>query len=407
MNKEQLISSFTDNIPEIRRDIQIIPIRDNGRNLLYFHDPLGYLPPDFALDGNARPLLSIFSGAFSIEQISDQLKGISKTEILSFVQLLDRHCVLNSRFYRQYSDNIEKEFEMQNERFPALAGKSYPDNPARLSAFLDDIMDVPGQENPGNIKALYAPHIDIEIGKHQYASSFSLLNGLKPKKVIILATGHYTGYHSNIYDGFPFIGSTKTFRIPGRSFKPAHSVLNRLQNKGKQIGFTLNDRAHRVEHSIELHLLLASAVWQHEFQIVPILVSGFDELFYHQHGDLAQKVDHFSKLLRSLVDDDTFILISGDISHVGKKFGDSTPAREIRNSVEVFDHRFLDVSINGNADDLLNLVSENYDGTRICGFPPLYTFLKTFPGLKGERINYHWWDEHERESAVSFGSVIY
>jgi hypothetical protein len=52
-------------------------------------------------------------------------------------------------------------------------------------------------------------------------------------------------------------------------------------------------------------------------------------------------------------------------------------------------------------------MSEKYDPYRICGYPPLYSFLKTKPDLKGEVLTYDIWDESERESGVSFGSIIY
>jgi MEMO1 family protein len=407
--EKHLIASFSQKIPEIRYDIEIIPIQDNGRNLLYFHDPLEYLPQNFALDASVRPLLSIFSGAFTVEQVAQQLNGrITRDDLLEFIQLLDRHRVLNSQYYHSYSDLVERKFESGDKRPPSLAGESYPEDPNQLTAFLDAIIENKyAMELPDKAKALYAPHIDVEIGKSQYATSFSLLKNLRPKKVIILATAHYVGHHGDFYDGYPFIGSAKKFQIPGRSFKPEMSLIDILNEKGEETGFTISDRAHRVEHSIELHLLFASAVWKHDFTILPILVSGFDELFYHPGGVLAQKIDCFSSQLKSLLDDDTFILISGDLSHVGKKFGDTEPAQNLRKITEAFDRNFLNYSVKGQDDNLLQLISENYDATRVCGFPPLYTFLRMFPDLEGEQLNYYWWDEQERESAVSFGSILY
>jgi len=408
-NNKFNIRSYTQKIPEIRHDLQIIPIQENGRKLFYFHDAMSYISPNFALDASVHPLLSMFSGAFNAEQISHQLNGaVGKSDILKFVQLLDNHRVLNSRYFRNYAEKTETEFEKKSDRPPALAGQSYPDDPARLSAYLDEIFQkAPVFQKKTGIKALYAPHIDVEIGKKQYAEAFSHLKPLKPGKVIILATAHYTGHHDDFYEGVPFIGSNKTFHIPGRSFETNSDIFKELQNGADDIGFTLSDRAHRVEHSIELHLLFASAVWKHDFSIVPILVGGFDELYYHQSGDLASKINRFTTKLKSLIDDNTFILISGDLSHVGKKFGDAESANALREKTECFDRQFLNFSAQGNAGDLLSLISENYDETRVCGFAPLYSFLNMFPALQGEQLNYHWWDERERESAVSFGSILY
>jgi hypothetical protein len=56
---------------------------------------------------------------------------------------------------------------------------------------------------------------------------------------------------------------------------------------------------------------------------------------------------------------------------------------------------------------MLELMSRKYDPYRICGYPPLYSFLNIFPKLEGEILTYDIWDETERESGVSFGSILY
>jgi predicted class III extradiol MEMO1 family dioxygenase len=124
-------------------------------------------------------------------------------------------------------------------------------------------------------------------------------------------------------------------------------------------------------------------------------------------GDLAKKIAGFADALKEQDTDNTFYLISGDLSHVGRKFGDSVPASAMRSDVEAFDQRFIDIAVEGDETKMVGHLAENYDPFRICGFPPLYTFIKMFPELDGRTLNYHWWDESERESAVSFGSILY
>lgn len=140
---------------------------------------------------------------------------------------------------------------------------------------------------------------------------------------------------------------------------------------------------------------------------MPILVGGIDEIFYKQDGDTGKKIAAFAEQLRAMDTDDTFYLVSGDLSHVGKKFGDSNTAGSMRPDVESFDEEFLNRATANDAQKMLEHISENYDPYRICGFPPLYTFMSSFPDLRGKSINYHWWDEYERESAVSFGSISF
>ncbi len=408
LRSKELFHSMTDPVPSIRGDVQIIPIEDQGKELLYFHDSMGYLSKNFALDASVQPLLQMFNGQTNIEKVHQQIHGnIGKEALLDFVQLMDQHRVLHSEYFNFYADKMEDDFEKSPTRPPIFAGDSYPEDPEEMRTFVSEMISENGSLSDQKFQALYAPHIEISVGRKQYGQAFAHLKNAEPKRVIILATSHYSSYYYKYYDGFPFIGSTKTFQVPGRAIEPDLDLINELVQNSPQNGFTVKDRAHRIEHSIEFHLMFASTIWTHDFEIVPILVSSFDDLYYSQDGDLAQKVDAFTSQLKSFIDEDTKILISGDLSHVGQKFGDEDAAATLREKVEESDKQLLDISVTGNPGEILNHLKKDYDSTRICGFPPLYTYLKMFPDKKGKLLNYHWWDEKERNSAVSFGSILY
>ncbi len=410
MGDNLIFNSLKKRIPELRREIQIIPLRDNGRSLLYFHDSMGYMPSNFALDASIEPLLNFISGSYSVEQITKLLNHkLNPNALLGFAQLLDENLAINSANFMYQQGEINKNFENNNVRKPALAGQLYPERAEEFNLFFKDIFKnsegiVTGKKRH---RALYAPHIDLSVGLSQYKEAFTTIRNLKPKRVIVLGTAHYAGYFGDFYENTPFIGSNKIFELPGCKLNPDNEVLKHLLLSAEQNGFTINDRAHRMEHSIELHLLLARHFWQHDFKIVPILVGGFDELFYMPGGELGSKINHFTTELRKWIDDDTFLLISGDLSHVGRKFGDDKPAASMREWVSELDSKFMQYAAQGDVNQLLALITEKYDQTRICGFPPLYLFLNLLQNPKGKIINYHWWDESEQESAVSFGSILY
>lgn len=407
----ELFSSKSRPVPPVRRDLQIIPVEEDGRKLLLFYDSMKISKPGFALDQSVEPILSLLDGRKSLRQLISYFGNeVSEDEILKFIQMLDQQLLLESDYFAVESDQVEQRFENSDTREPALSGNSYPSNPAKLSSFLDDLLSKAStDQNSSSIpsKALYAPHIDLRVGAKQYADAFFTLKSLKPKRVVILATSHYSGYFPQLYNGSPYIGTFKSYDLPGRTIKTDEKAMQQLSNKGKEIGFTSHDRAHRIEHSIETHLLFASHIWRHEFEIVPILVGGIDEIFYMQNGDISKKIMLFAEQLRAMDTDDTFYLVSGDLSHVGKKFGDSNAAGSMRPNVESFDEEFMNRAAANEAQEMLKHISENYDPYRVCGFPPLYTFMNTFPDLRGTSINYHWWDEYERESAVSFGSISF
>lgn len=410
---DTLFNSYSKLIPPLRRDIQQIPIHQNGNVFTYFYDSLGYATPDFAIPSDSKAILSLIDGNRSVDDILKfSANGVTKEQILGYVRFLDEHGVLESQYFKEQADLIETEYEKSGIHNCTTAGISYPTNPLELKELLDTAFSGSEHSDPvAKAKALYAPHIDPRVGMNSYVKSFSAIRNLKPKRVVILATSHYSGLYHPIYQELPFVLSGKTFSMPNGSVSSDTLSIDVIMNSFPdplQAGATRQDRAHRVEHSIELHLLFLNYIWNHDFEIVPILVGGFDEIYYSSGSYREQQVDTFTTTLRNeFNNEDTFFLISGDLSHFGHKFGDPKPASSMFDEVQLNDKRFLDTSSKGDVDKLLSLMKEEYDPYRICGFPPLFTYLKTFPDSKGTILSFDLWDEREQESAVSFGSILY
>src|SRR5699024_2001623 len=194
-----------------------------------------------------------------------------------------------------------------------------------------------------------------------------------------------------------------------RSFPTRRSSDLELAELDEGYGISTHDRAHRTEHSLELHLLFLSYLWDHDYQVVPFLVDSLQQLLYKSDGYHQRMVQRFSEYLgeRFGGKDDTFFLISGDLAHFGQKFGDPQAASTMFNAVNQFDEHFMDYGAVNDASGMLDLMKEETDPYRICGFPPLYSFLNAMPELQGQSIQHDLWDERERESAVTFGSILY
>ncbi|MEL7832741.1 AmmeMemoRadiSam system protein B [Fodinibius sp. Rm-B-1B1-1] len=412
MSEEKLFSSKIDPIPPLRRDLQIIPVQDNGTALLYFHDQRGYTTPDFALKREAQQLLSLFDGQKSINDLESHLgNGIGKDDLLDFIQLLDQNRVLDSAYFGNHAEKVEADYESADIHKSVTAGGSYPADAEELQHYLDEAFAKHAENiSPASsAKALYAPHIDPRVALDSYVKAFAPIRNLKPKRVIILATSHYAGLYPDLYQNAPFILVDKDFKMPLGTIPRDQEAIEELPRSASDLGISFHDRAHRMEHSIELHLLFLSYLWNHNYEIVPFVVRGFDDLYYMKEGQLGKQLDNFSNLLQKRFGDDeeTFFLISGDLAHFGKKFGDESPAQTMFDDVEHFDNKFLDYGSNNDRESMLTLMKEGYDPYRICGFPPLYTFLQSMPDLKGDILSYDLWDERERDSAVTFGSILY
>lgn len=381
---------------------------------MYFQDQMGYAKADFAIPYSAQSMLSLFDGTRSIEDIlkfgDDE---ITKEKILEYVQFLDEKALLHSPHFKKLAEQTEAKYEAAAIHPSNTAGISYPDDEDELTHFLNEAFEKLPSENPvDSAKALYAPHIDYRVGLNSYVKAFSAIKNITPKRVVILATSHYSGLHPDVYEEYPFVISIKDFELVNGTVKTDQKAISRIQEKvsGHEVefGVTFQDRAHRMEHSIELHALLLNHLWNHSFEIIPILVGSLDELFYKSDGFQGQQVEKFSSLLHELfADEDTFFSVSGDLAHVGKKFGDNKPAKELFEEVRTFDERFLDAGAHGSPEKILSIMSEKYDPFRICGYPPLYSFLKAFPNLSGSLLTYDIWDEEEQDSGVSFGSILY
>ncbi|GAA5521757.1 AmmeMemoRadiSam system protein B [Aliifodinibius salicampi] len=409
MKTNDLFDSLTDPIPQLRRDIQVIPVQNNGSSYLYFHDSRGYVPSDFALHRETETLLSLIDGRKSINDLKPYFGDeVSVQQLKEFVQFLDKNRLLSSGYYQSYARKVESQYEQSTIHTSNTAGNSYPADPNELKGFLGNSFDKhDSEETNTSAKALYAPHIDPRIALDSYIKAFAPIRNLKPKRVVMIATSHYAGLYPDTYQERPFILVNKDFELPLGTIRRDQESIQQLLDS--DCGITTHDRAHRTEHSIELHLLFLSYLWDHDFQIIPFLVRNLDELYYMEDGHLGEQLKDFSQLMDNNFsgDPDTFFLISGDLAHFGKKFGDSTAASDLFNEVEHFDRQFLEYGSQNRRDLLLKLMKEETDPYRICGFPPLYTFLNIMPGLKGKILDYDLWDERERKSAVTFGSILY
>lgn len=413
--KDKLFNSYSAPIPPLRFDVQIIPVKQDGETYLYFQDQYGYAPDNFAVPHSARNIFALFDGQRSIDDLMEfSSNGITKEQILDYVQFLDENALLHSPFFKEIAEKTELNYEKSGVHQSITAGLAYPNDPEEITHFFNEAFEkLPTSESVQTAKALYAPHIDIRVGMNSYTKAFSAIKDLKPKRVVMLATSHYAGMYSDIYEERPFVISNKDFKMVNGTVKADREGIQNIReavgNEAELYGVTFQDRAHRIEHSIEQHLLFINHLWEHDFTMIPIVVGSLDELFYKADGFQGQQVEHFTELLAELFgkDEETFFLVSGDLSHVGKKFGDDKPAKELFEEIRTFDEKFLDFGADGSSQKILKLMGEKYDPYRICGYPPLFTFLKTIPNLKGEILTYDIWDETERESGVSFGSILY
>jgi AmmeMemoRadiSam system protein B len=396
--------------PTIRRDVELYAFKENNRTLIAFHDPLGLVPKGFALDYITAPLLACFDGRHRRDALS-QVQSETQLEALNALEtLLEEMFILETPGLNAEKERIETTFESLPIRRATCAGSSYPNDADAARALFDAAFHSHHAQSFESVKAVFAPHIDYRVGLHAYLGAFSAVKLARPKRIVLLATSHYAGMYGPLYDGFPVIASLKDFETPfGTVTTDKKSVMKLCADLPEAV--SSRDRAHRLEHSVELHAVLLHYLLGNTFTLVPLLVTSFDDLL-HSDAALAgqgKKIDAVANWLEVQFgrDEETIFCVSGDLAHIGRKFGDRKPAKMLLPNVQAFDASFISAATAGSSEALLAHMRSNLDAFRICGFPPLYLLLRCLKNLKGTQTAYQVWDEEERESAVTFSGIVF
>lgn len=405
--------SLSKPVPPLRGSLHVYPARVENRQLICFYDALGYIPENYSVDKSIAGLLPLLDGNTTVPEIVTKINeyggNVSEEELLRFIHTLDQNRILFSDYFKFWKNQFEESFEAAPIRKPVCVGTCYPESPEEIRILFDSELDaLESGPTVSQAKAVFAPHIDPRVSLACYAKAFLPIRDAAPKQIILLGTSHYAGLHLDRYDLYPFILSKKDFETPLGVAKNSKKWANFFEAHKKKAGISLSDRAHRPEHSLELHLLFLQYFWKHEFEITPILVNSLEDILYMPDGAQGEYVAEMGRLLSVCnEDEDTMVLISGDLSHVGHKFGDSQKASDLFQEVRLFDGLFLEQAQLMHAEGLRKLLAETNDKYRICGFSPLYTWLNSNPETTAEITGYELWDEREQESAVSFGSILF
>lgn len=201
---------------------------------------------------------------------------------------------------------------MKHIRKPAVAGLFYPSHPDNLRhkiiSFLQEAHPI---EKKPNIKAIIVPHAGYDYSGLTAAYAFNHLDGENISKVIIISPSHYEFYDGvSIYDG-------DGFATPLGELNINSEITDELVKNSKNI--FRSKSGHNQEHGIEVELPFLQEILT-DFSIVPIV---FGE-------QSKNNIDELSEKLSSIIDNETIIVASSDLSH----FYSSKIANELDSLVE-------------------------------------------------------------------------
>lgn len=251
----------------------------------------------------------------------------------------------------------------------------------------------------GSIYALIAPHIDLNVGSITYGKAYAAIRHLKPKRIIILGTGHA------IDEGL-FSLTAKDYLTPLGILPTDKESVIMLKNAGKGV-VAPDDFAHRNEHAIEFQILFLRQLFSATVPIVPILCGSFDRhLANASRPTDIQGVERFLKCLAELIDEETLLVAGVDLSHVGPKFGHPHPAAYYEQEFRAHDQALLTALCAGSVRAFWAEGKRVEDRYHVCGFSALACLLELMPDVRGQVLDYQIWHEMQTRSAVSYAAAV-
>lgn len=398
--------------PKLRDDIEIIPTQYQGEKALVVKDSLGLIREPVLLRGEVLDFLSLMDGEKSIQDIQVDLirlkNGIfvSSDDVRKVISELDSAFLLDSERCRQEKNKIIEEYSQLRIRPAFLSGKSYPASAEKLHSHLDSFLrpnkDLVPELKGKEIRALIAPHIDLEVGKTVYAKAYGALKDSSPKKILLLGTGHSLQEH--------FLSLTeKDFETPLGRVKTDKEWIRKLREVGRE-NVSPDDFAHRSEHSLEFQLIFLQHIFGSEFDLIPILCGSFHRVIdsVSRPSEIAGMND-FLNTLRFFGDEETSdaLVVAGvDFSHIGPKFGHRQQASFLLLEAKSHDKILIDAICAGDVVQFWAEIKRVHNKYNVCGFSALACLMEIMPEARGHLLDYYIWEEEPTQSAVSFAGIV-
>ncbi|MFZ2054299.1 MAG: AmmeMemoRadiSam system protein B [Candidatus Aminicenantales bacterium] len=401
-----------ESIPRIREDLEVIATSYQGEKALLVRDFLGLIRNPVILQGDALDIVGLIDGKRTVRDIQVELVRLKSgvlvdaTSVGRLIRELEGACLLQSDRYRSEKEKVLTDYLRQEVRESSHGGVSYPGRPKELRAFLDDILGSPESEEEGKFPAklfgLVAPHIDLGIGKKVYAEAYRSIRRLRPRRVLLLGTGH------NLADGY-FSLTEKDYETPLGRVTTDREAVRALKKAGGR-AVSAYDIHHRSEHSLEFQLVFLQHLFGASFTAVPILCGSFvRDLARVSRPSEIPGVSGFLAALRTLREEDpagTLVVAGIDFSHIGPKFGHREWASSLLLEAKTHDRALIAALAAGDGAAFWAESRKVRDQYNVCGFSTLAVLLDAFPGMKGRLLDYEFWKEEATQSAVSYAAIV-
>jgi AmmeMemoRadiSam system protein B len=286
-----------------------------------------------------------------------------------------------------------------------------PDALRRQLAGFFDGPDGPGKPRDARpddrLRAALIPHIDYGRGGRTFAFAFKeLYEHTRASLFVIVGTSHYSRHR--------FTLTRKHFQTPLGIAPTDQPFIDRLV---KHYGDGLFDdelMAHLPEHSIELEVVFLQYLYEGKrpFRIVPLVVGPFQDCVATcRDPGKCEDIPRMVEALRAAERDagePVCYIISGDLAHIGPKFGDERPVHQAQlRHCKKQDEALLEHAIAIDPGAYFRLIAQEEDSRRICGLPPTWTVLEALRPAAGAVLHYDQYVHPVGLESVSFASAAF
>ncbi len=412
------------------RPVESFAVRHaNGEVWYTLRDPAGFGATIEIPEAAAR-VVSLMDGCRNLDEILAACREQSAmpptpADLIELVEQLDRRNLLDSERFRAHWKSEVQTYLNLPTRPAAHAGLAYAGTSATLGRQIDALFThaegpgAPGAVGSGivptrRLVGVLSPHIDLHRGGPAFAWAYRrVVEESDADLFVVLGTAHQ--WMRNL-----FSASKKHFDTPLGVVQTDKQFIGRLGQRlaatpgAGELNLFADELAHRPEHSLEFQVVfLQHLLGEHrEFKIAPILVGSFHEFIRAKQQPVANaRVAAFITALRAAVAEHpgrVCFISSGDLAHIGPRFGDRAKLdRERLEQLASSDRRLLAAACEGGASAFFDHVANENDANRICGLSPTYTMLETLRPRRGEFLTYGQATDPNRASCVSFGALAF
>ena len=398
--------------PRLRAGLEAVRDERDPKHI-YLCDPLRLSDGPQRLTRHEFTWIQMFDGRSSLREIQSEAMrqlGGQLVPIDLFARLterLDAAMLLDSPRFREHLANPIREPSCLG----CYEGKG---EPAALRRQLDGLFThrrgpgLPREQRPdGQLRAALIPHIDYYRGGVSYAWGFKeVFERTDAALFVIIGTSHQRV-------SARYTLTRKDFKTPLGIARTDQQYIDRLVGHYGD-GLFDDEWAHLPEWSIELEVVFLQYWYEKRrpIRIVPLVVGSFQDAVLE--GTMPRELADIGRMIEALrkTEEETAepicYIISGDLAHIGPKFGDRDRLVEpvLKNSRE----RDQLILLRTEAVDpcgYFRVIAEELDKRNICGLPPTYTTLAAAQPGSGKLLSYDQYVDAAGNESVSFASVAF